>query len=46
MCAQLAKLTRTRFATRLRPELEQPWSDVYADFGVIPSSFPAIDLTK
>src|SRR5215207_923441 len=44
--ALIAKVTRTRFATRLRPELAQPWIDLYAEFGVLPSSFPAIDLTK
>jgi NitT/TauT family transport system substrate-binding protein len=43
--ALIAKVTRTRFATRLRPELAQPWIDVYAEFDVIPSSFPAIELT-
>jgi NitT/TauT family transport system substrate-binding protein len=42
----IAKVTRTRFATRLRPELAQPWIDLYAEFGGIPSSFPATDLTK
>jgi NitT/TauT family transport system substrate-binding protein len=44
--ALIAKVTRTRFATRLRPELAQPWIDLYAEFGVIRSSFPAADLTK
>jgi NitT/TauT family transport system substrate-binding protein len=44
--ALIAKVTRTRFATRLTPELAQPWIDVYAEFGLIPSSFPASDLTK
>jgi NitT/TauT family transport system substrate-binding protein len=44
--ALFGTVTRTRFATRLRPELAQPWIDLYAEFGVIPSSFPAIDLTK
>ena len=44
--ALIAKVTRTRFATRLKPELAQPWIDVYAEFGVIPSTFPAIDLTR
>jgi NitT/TauT family transport system substrate-binding protein len=44
--ALIAKVTRTRFATRLRPELAQPWIDLYAEFGVIPSSFPATDLTN
>ena len=44
--ALIAKVTRTRFATRLRPELAQPWIDAYAEFGIISSSFPASDLTK
>jgi len=44
--ALIGKVTRTRFATRLRPELAQPWIDVYAEFGAVPASFPAIDLTK
>jgi NitT/TauT family transport system substrate-binding protein len=44
--ALIAKVTRTRFATRLRPELAQQWIDVYAEFGGIASSFPAINLTK
>jgi ABC-type nitrate/sulfonate/bicarbonate transport system substrate-binding protein len=42
----LAKMTRTRFSERLRPALAQPWIDVYAEFGVIPESFRAIDLVK
>jgi NitT/TauT family transport system substrate-binding protein len=44
--ALIAKVTRTGFATQLRPELAQPWIDLYAEFGVMPSSFPATDLTK
>ena len=44
--ALIAKVTRTRFATQLSPELAQPWIDLYAEFGVIPTSFPADDLTK
>jgi len=44
--ALIAEVTRTRFATRLLPESAQPWIDVYAEFGVIPSPFPATDLTK
>ena len=44
--ALIAKVTRTRFATRLKPELAQPWIDLYAEFDVIPSPFPAVDLTK
>jgi NitT/TauT family transport system substrate-binding protein len=44
--AVIAKMTRTRFATRLRPAQAQPWIDVYAEFGVIPASFSARDLVK
>jgi NitT/TauT family transport system substrate-binding protein len=42
----LAAMTRTRFAERLRPAQAQPWIDVYAEFGVIPQSFRALDLVK
>ena len=42
----IAKMTRTRFATRLRPAMAQPWIDVYAEFGEIPASFRAIDLVR
>ena len=44
--ALIAKVTRTRFATRLSPELAQPWIDLYAEFGVIRSPFPASDLAR
>lgn len=44
--AVLAKMTRTRFAQRLRPALAQPWIDAFAEFGVIPASFRALDLVK
>ena len=44
--AVIAKLTRTSYATRLRPASAQPWIDVYAEFGVIPASFSALDLVK
>jgi NitT/TauT family transport system substrate-binding protein len=44
--AVLRKMTRTRFATRLRPALAQPWIDVYAEFALIPGTFAAIDLVK
>jgi NitT/TauT family transport system substrate-binding protein len=44
--ALITKVTRTRFATRLRPQLAQPWIDLYAEFGVIPSRSPAIELTE
>jgi NitT/TauT family transport system substrate-binding protein len=42
----IAKMHRTRFATRLRPALAQPWLDAFAEFGVIPSGYKAIDLVK
>jgi NitT/TauT family transport system substrate-binding protein len=44
--ALVRRMTRTSFSTRLRPALAQPWIDVYAEFGVIPESFSAIDLVK
>jgi len=42
----IPQMTRTRFAARLRPALAQPWIDVYAEFGIIPASFPAIELVR
>lgn len=42
----MAKMKRTRFGTRLRPSLAQPWLDAFAEFGVIPAGFKAIDLVK
>jgi NitT/TauT family transport system substrate-binding protein len=44
--AVTTKMTRASFATRLRPVLAQPWIDVFAEFGVIPTSFSANDLVK
>ena len=44
--ALLARIKRTTFATRLRTAPAQPWIDVFAEFGVIPESFPASDLVK
>jgi NitT/TauT family transport system substrate-binding protein len=44
--AVIRKMTRTRFSERLRPAPAQPWIDVYAEFGVIPASFSALDLVK
>ena len=44
--AVIRKMKRTSFATRLRPALAQPWIDVFAEFGLIPSSFSANDLVK
>jgi len=41
-----ATMTRTRFAQRLRPASAQPWIDAFAEFGVIPASFRALDLVK
>jgi NitT/TauT family transport system substrate-binding protein len=42
----IRKMTRVSFATRLRPAMAQPWIDAFAEFGVIPKSFKAIDLVK
>jgi hypothetical protein len=42
----LARMTRTTYATPLRPILAQPWIDAYAEFGVIPASFSGNDLVK
>ena len=44
--ASVKGMTRTSFSTRLRPALAQPWIDAFAEFGVIPESFAAIDLVK
>ncbi|HEX5798980.1 MAG TPA: ABC transporter substrate-binding protein [Gaiellaceae bacterium] len=44
--AVIAKMTRSRFSERLRPALAQPWIDAFAEFGVIPASFRAIDLVR
>lgn len=42
----IGKMTRSTFATRLRLASAQPWIDVYAEFGIIPTRFPASDLVK
>jgi hypothetical protein len=42
----IRKMTRTSFATRLRPVQAQPWIDVYAEFKLIPETFSAIDLVR
>ena len=44
--AVIRKMTRTSFLPRLRPGLAQQWIDAFAEFGVIPQSFKAIDLVK
>ena len=40
------RIARTNFAVRLRPALAQPWVDAFAEFGVIPQTFPALELVK
>ena len=42
----MAMMKRTTFGTRLRPSLAQPWLDAFAEFGVIPPGFKAIELVK
>ena len=42
----VSRIARTNFAVRLRPALAQPWVDAFAEFGVIPQTFPAMDLVK
>ena len=42
----LTKMEWSSFATHLRPSLAQPWLDAFAEFGVIPAGFKAIDLVK
>ncbi len=42
----MAKMNRTRFGTRLRPALAQPWIDASIEFGLLPAGFKAIDLVK
>jgi NitT/TauT family transport system substrate-binding protein len=42
----LAKMKRSSFGERLRPSLAQPWLDAFAEFGVIPAGFKAIDLVR
>jgi NitT/TauT family transport system substrate-binding protein len=44
--AVIRKMTRTSFSPRLRPGPAQPWIDVFAEFKVIPASFPAINLLE
>ncbi len=44
--AVIRKMTRAQFAPRLVPRLAQPWIDALAEFRVIPSSFPAIELVR
>jgi hypothetical protein len=43
--ALVTKMTRTPYATRLRPRMAQPWLDLYTEYGLLPE-FPAGDLVK
>ncbi len=42
----MRRMTRAYYAQRLVPRLAQPWVDAYAALGIIPASFPAIQLVK
>jgi NitT/TauT family transport system substrate-binding protein len=42
----IAKTARFSYATRLRVRMAQPFLDLYAEYGLIPDSFKAIDLVK
>ena len=42
----VAKMTRTSYATRLRPRMAQPWLDLYSEYGLLPASYPADNLVK
>lgn len=44
--AVIRSMTRSRFATRLRLPLAQPWIDVYKEFELIPQTFSSLDLLK
>jgi NitT/TauT family transport system substrate-binding protein len=40
------KMTRFKYAIRLRPRSGQPWIDLFAEYKLIPESFSATDLVK
>jgi NitT/TauT family transport system substrate-binding protein len=44
--SQLAKMTRTPYATRFRLKMAQPWIDLYKDYDQIPDSYTVQDLVK
>ena len=44
--ALVGKMTRTRYATRLRVGMARPWIDLYAEYDLIPDSFTPADLLK
>jgi NitT/TauT family transport system substrate-binding protein len=44
--ALVGKMTRTVYATRLRPRMAQPWLDLYSEYGLLPDPYPAENLVK
>jgi NitT/TauT family transport system substrate-binding protein len=44
--AVIKKMTRATYGTRLRVSLAKEWLAVFAEYGLIPSSFRPIDLVK
>jgi NitT/TauT family transport system substrate-binding protein len=42
----VGKMTRTVYATRLRPRMAQPWLDLYSEYGLLPDPYPAENLVK
>lgn len=44
--AVIRKITRSRFATRLRIAQVQPWMDAYTGLGLIKQPFPVIELVR
>jgi NitT/TauT family transport system substrate-binding protein len=44
--AVLRTMTRTRYATRLRPCTAQPWIDLWAEYDLLPDGVSACDLVK
>ena len=44
--AVISKMARTTFGTRLRVSLAKEWLPIFAEYGVIPSSFKPVDLVR
>lgn len=44
--AVLRKMTRTTYATRLRPCTAQPWIDLWSKYDLLPDGLSACDLVK
>lgn len=44
--AVIRSTTRSRFATRLRLPLTEPWIEVYKEYELIPQTFSSLDLLK